>query len=113
MLKTTNGGVGVEEERAGGEGRRANSLLGSSPNPFTKQTLIRYQLASPEKVRLAVYNIAGQRVKTLAAEVRPAGAYQVVWSGHDDSGRRLPSGIYLLRFKAGSDHALRQIVLIR
>ena len=75
--------------------------------------LITCQLPSPGPVRLTVYNVSGQVVKVLASEPKHVGIYQTAWGGCDESGRRLPSGVYLIRLEARAYRALRQVVLVR
>ena len=114
ILKTTDGGVvWVEEERSDGRGRGSEGRFTAAPNPFSKVIRVTYQFPSPGPVRLSVYNISGQLVKVLASGPRQAGIHQTAWDGRDESGRRLPSGIYLVHLEARSYRALRQVVLVR
>ncbi|RMG61263.1 MAG: T9SS C-terminal target domain-containing protein [Calditrichaeota bacterium] len=83
------------------------------PNPFNPETRIRFALPHSERVRLTVYNIRGQRVKTLLEAVLPAGEHQVRWNGTDQSGRPVGSGIYLLRMEAGGFVQTRKMVLLK
>lgn len=105
--------VGVDEikttERTNGQGY----LLKSFPNPFTRQTIISYQLPTYGPIRLMVYNISGQVVKVLENEKKPAGIYQATWNGRDDKGRPVPSGIYFLRLVSGAYHTVKKTVLLR
>ena len=64
-------------------------------------------------VRLSVYAVNGQLVRTLVAEERPAGRYSVVWDGTDDARRDVASGVYLCRMKAGEFVSTRKLLLIR
>ena len=65
------------------------------------------------KVRLEVYNIAGQRVATVVDEYLSAGYHQAVFHGVDDSGRQLASGVYLHRLVAGDYVETRKMLLIK
>jgi subtilisin-like proprotein convertase family protein len=85
----------------------------SSPNPFTTLTGIRFGLPAEEEVRLAVYNVRGRRVATLASGRYEAGIHSVSWDGSDSSGNRVASGIYFCRFTAGDFRATRRIVYMR
>lgn len=69
-------------------------LFQNYPNPFNPETNIKYQLANNERVRLAVYNINGQLVKTLYEGFASAGYFGVTWNGTDQSGINVSSGIY-------------------
>lgn len=79
------------------------ALQQNYPNPFNAGTLIKYQLASPATVRLAIFNALGQQVNLLIND-RPqnAGYYSINWSGRDQHGAELPSGVYLCRFETTS-----------
>lgn len=83
------------------------------PNPFNPTTHIEFDLNSAEWVTLTVYNILGQQIKRLIDEEYSAGQHNVVWNGEDESGRRVASGIYLYRLKAGSDSSSRKMVLMK
>jgi len=104
----------VNAVEGGNPGRsQARGLRGTHPNPFSGQTVIRYALSAPASVHLGVYNISGHVVRELASGPKPAGTYEVLWDGRDDSGKPLPSGVYLLRFESGSYHAIQKAVLLR
>lgn len=83
------------------------------PNPFNSGTLIHFSLPIDAEVELAVYNLAGQKVVTLAAGERPAGIYSVHWDGRDDADRELASGLYLYRLQAGEKVERRKLLLLR
>ncbi|OQY29307.1 MAG: hypothetical protein B6244_04135, partial [Candidatus Cloacimonetes bacterium 4572_55] len=65
------------------------------------------------QVEIRVYNITGQRVKTLVNEPQEAGYYSTVWDGRNEQGSHVSSGTYFYVVKAGSDEATRKMVLIR
>jgi hypothetical protein len=83
------------------------------PNPFKDQTAIRYQLGRAGNVRLKVYNIAGQLVKTLVNARQESGVYDVVWSGCDDQSRRVPSGVYFCRLETDDHNAIKKMTILR
>ena len=83
------------------------------PNPFNPRTTIVYQLPEASEVRLAVYNAAGQRIRTLVDETKEAGSYQAVWNGADDAGKPMAGGVYLYELRAGDFVQVRRMVLIR
>lgn len=88
------------------------ALLRPSPNPFTEQTVVRALGSVPDETRLAVFDVAGRRVATLAAV--PAGEGSLfTWDGRDGSGRPLSSGIYTLRFVGAAREAPTRVVLVR
>ena len=82
------------------------------PNPFNPSTIIPYQLPSPARVRLEVFNILGQRVATLVDGERPAGFHTATWNATDASGRGVGSGVYLYRLLGGGERLTRSMVLL-
>ncbi|OQY28343.1 MAG: hypothetical protein B6244_07495 [Candidatus Cloacimonetes bacterium 4572_55] len=83
------------------------------PNPFNPITAIRYAIPRAGDVEIRVYNITGQRIKTLVDDPHEAGYYSVIWDGHNDRGSQVSSGTYFYVVKAGTDEATRKMVLIR
>ncbi|UCF71266.1 MAG: T9SS type A sorting domain-containing protein [candidate division WOR-3 bacterium] len=83
------------------------------PNPFSHFTQIEYGVPRSMHVNISVYNTAGQRVKTLADEIKAAGYYVVAWPGTDDLGRRLADGIYFMRFTSEDLKDTKKIIHVR
>ena len=73
------------------------SLLQNYPNPFNPSTQIRYVLGHSGHVVLEIYNILGQRVRTLRNEFQTIGTYSVEWDGNDDSGITVSTGVYFYK----------------
>jgi|GEM_PF-6025446 len=88
-------------------------IKGNFPNPFNPVTTVAFSLAAPQRVELNVYNIRGQRVRTLVNEAMSAGDHSVVWRGDDDHGRTVASGIYFLRMQAGSRGYVHKALLLK
>ena len=65
----------------------------SFPNPFNATTIIPYALARPGRVELAIYDIRGQKVRTLVEGLAAAGVHRAIWDGTDSAGRRLASAL--------------------
>lgn len=103
----------VVEERSAASVPRAFALGANYPNPFNSGTLISFALPHPAEVELSLYNLAGQRVATLARGGRPAGAYTLHWDGRDDAGRDLATGTYLYTLRAGERLEARKLLLLR
>jgi hypothetical protein len=80
------------------------ALLQNFPNPFNPETTIQYNLAESADVTLHIYNVVGQVVRTLVAERQSAGRYRVQWSGMDDRGVPVSSGIYFYEIRAGKNN---------
>jgi len=83
------------------------------PNPFNPSTVIRYDLASPSRVELQIYDLAGHLVQTLRSGDEPAGRHEVSWQGRDASGRSLATGVYFYRLRAGNEVETRRMVLTK
>jgi hypothetical protein len=86
------------------------ALSSPAPNPATRGTTFAY--AVPDAgARLAVYDIAGRKVKEFAIE--QAGAGQLMWNLEDGAGRRVPAGVYVVRLRAGSEAATASLVIAK
>ena len=72
-------------------------LAPNVPNPFNPSTVISYRLATPGAVRLEIYNLLGQSMRTLVDQVQAAGAYWVRWDARDGRGAAVAAGVYLVR----------------
>ena len=94
---------------------QAFTLDQNYPNPFNSATVIRFALPISTVVELAIFNLAGQRVATLADGMRQAGTYTIRWDGRDDDGRTLASGVYLYRLRTGDrqQQETRKLLLLR
>ncbi|MBX7152485.1 T9SS type A sorting domain-containing protein [bacterium] len=96
-----NGAMGYHESQIGMiEIPKQFKLNKNYPNPFNPSTKIDYELPQNSKVLLEVYNILGQKVKTLVDGVIPFGFHQVIWDGHDDHQSSVASGVYMYRMMA-------------
>jgi hypothetical protein len=89
------------------------ALLGAFPNPFNPQTSIRFRLAEAGRARLAIYDPAGRLVVLLADKQFAAGEQELIWTGRDQAGRALSSGVYLCRLETAGQAAARRLVLLR
>lgn len=97
------------------------NLAQNYPNPFmpgagTGTTKIVLQIGtknSPFRVSLEIYNVLGQKVRTLADKRMVGGLYTLTWDGRDDSGKPVPSGIYLCRLKSETKTMVKKISLLR
>jgi len=69
------------------------------PNPFNPETTIVFSLAEPSAARLSVYNLKGQKVKTLLHQELTAGEHRKIWNGRDEHGSSVSSGIYFFRLE--------------
>ena len=91
----------------------ADFRLGANyPNPFNPQTAIPFAVAAAVEVRLEVFNLLGQRVRTLADGARSAGVHSVTWDGRDDLGRSVAAGLYIYRISVDGHSRTGRMVLL-
>ena len=88
-------------------------LYQNHPNPFNPTTTINYQLPVNSKVKLSIYNIKGQKVKTLISDQLLAGQHSVVWNGTDDNGKSISSGIYFYKMNTGEYTSIKKMILLK
>lgn len=89
------------------------TLSQNYPNPFNPETQIAYSLAEAGRVRLTIYNLLGQKVRSLVDATQATGSYEVRWDGRDEAGRRLATGVYLYRLEANGFSAVRRMVFLK
>lgn len=89
------------------------ALYQNYPNPFNPTTTIRYALKRRGDVRLEIFSLLGQRVRTLVHQAQSAGVYSVVWDGTDEAERPVASGVYIVRLDAGEFVAVKKMLLLR
>jgi hypothetical protein len=85
----------------------------NTPNPFNPNTTIVFAVPRPAQVRVEVFNVLGQKVKTLANEFSKAGYKRVEWDGTDESGSVVASGIYLYRLTSGDFSETKKMLLLK
>jgi hypothetical protein len=115
-VSAQNGGLGVYSLRYNSEHTilpSTTELYQNYPNPFNPTTTIRFGLADDGPVRLTIYNVQGQRVRTLVDEVKPAGYHTYTWNGRNDNGGQVATGVYLCRFEAGENAFTKKMVLLK
>ena len=88
-------------------------LFGNYPNPFNPTTTIFFRLSERSKVVLEIFNIKGQKIRTLLNEDRSKGEHRIIWDGKDNNGKKVVSGIYSYRIKSKNINVTRKMVLIK
>jgi hypothetical protein len=83
------------------------------PNPFNAGTTFRFAVPKQEFVEIEVYNLLGQKVRSLVAGEMTAGKHTVNWDATDDFGREVSSGVYLINMSAGKFGQSRKALLLR
>ncbi|MBU0710713.1 T9SS type A sorting domain-containing protein [bacterium] len=92
---------------------KAFALKQNFPNPFNPVTSIAFEMPSDQNVRLTVYNMLGQNVRTLVNDQRSAGRYTILWDGRDNSGHMVGSGVYFYQIQAGSFTKTAKMVFLK
>ena len=83
------------------------------PNPFNPTTVISYKLPVAGNVKLSIYNLLGQKVKTLIDTYQNAGEHSIVWDGMNDSFNPVPSGVYIYKMEANGNGLPKKMILIK
>jgi hypothetical protein len=92
---------------------RIAKLDANWPNPFNPKTSLRFFLKEDARVRLEIYDIAGRRIRALIDAEAQAGEHLVQWTGVDDNGRLVPSGIYFAKLTAASEVQTQKLTLLK
>jgi len=82
-------------------------------NPLKSKTTITFQLPQKTKVELVIYNILGQKVKTLVNETKYAGEFSIDWDGRDEFNQLVSSGVYLCKIKTDHGGASRKMLVVQ
>lgn len=105
--------VAVENAPSPGVLPSRSTLLANVPNPFNPATELRFALAQEGPVQLAIYDAAGRLVRRIDLGRQPMGEGHVTWTGVDDAGRPVGSGVYLVRLNTSDGVDTRRILLVK
>jgi subtilisin family serine protease len=89
------------------------SLGQNYPNPFNPSTVIRYSLPTSGRVTLDIFNVLGQKIRSLVNNLQTTGSHNVEWNGRDGAGKLVDSGVYLYRLQVGSFVETKKMVLMQ
>jgi len=89
------------------------SLSQNYPNPFNPTTTIDYSIPKSGHVELAIYNVAGQKVRTLVDTKQDASFFKIVWDGRNDYGESVASGLYFYRLVSGNFSKIEKMTLVK
>jgi len=89
------------------------ALHNNYPNPFNPVTNITYDIPEVAEVRLDIYNVAGQKVRTLTQGLHEPGRYRIQWNATNDFGQQLSSGMYIYRIVAGDFVSVKKLILMK
>ncbi|NQT64745.1 MAG: T9SS type A sorting domain-containing protein [FCB group bacterium] len=90
--------------------------LYNHPNPFNPSTTISFELNTENtegNTELVIYNIKGQKIKTLISEQLSVGQHSVLWDGRDSNDKRVGSGIYFYKLQSGDFQKVKKMILIK
>ena len=89
------------------------ALYQNYPNPFNPVTDIKFDLPDAGQVQLVIYNIAGQKIRTLVSDNLEAGFHQIRWNGRNEYNESVATGMYFYQLKAGNYHATKKMVILK
>ncbi|MFH0735848.1 MAG: FISUMP domain-containing protein [bacterium] len=83
------------------------------PNPFNPSTNIQYSLSKPSQVKLSIYNMLGQKIKTLVDSFQNGSSYSIVWDATDDKNNPVCSGAYFYRLESSNTYVQKKMLVVR
>ena len=83
------------------------------PNPFNPSTNITFEIPNNSFVEINIYNLKGQKIKTLLNQQKIQGLHQIIWNGHSDHGRPMPAGLYLYEVKTERFFYSKKMILLK
>jgi flagellar hook assembly protein FlgD len=89
------------------------TLSQNFPNPFNPTTTIEYSIPTTGNVSLAIYNVAGQKIRTLVNASQSANFYKVVWDGKNDNGMTVGTGTYFYKLVSGNYSKIVKMTLMK
>ncbi len=104
-----SGPIGIEEYEAS----EYLDNLAVFPNPASQTVNLRFALLHAGRVKIKVYNTAGQLVRQLIDKGLTIGNHQLIWNGTDDYGHRLSSGCYMVRIETDRSVINKMIILVK
>jgi spore coat protein A, manganese oxidase len=103
----------AEEDNSASEPMVDYELAQNYPNPFNPSTTISFALQAAGEVKLAVYDLSGQLIKTLVAGNLPAGRHNVIWNATNENGGKVASGVYFYKLAANGFVSQKKLVLMK
>ena len=83
------------------------------PNPFNPSTTINYELSKTAEVKIEIYNIRGQLVRSYALGKKERGRYKLLWEGDDNNRRSCGTGMYFIRMQADKENFIKKVTLLK
>ena len=88
-------------------------LYDNYPNPFNPSTTIRFELTQKTPIKLEIYNIHGNLVRSLIDGLINTGNHEVIWSGNNNEGFQVESGMYIARIESGNTSEFIKMLFIK
>ena len=101
--------TGIVDEAVSGQTR----AMAPFPNPFNPTVTIPYELASPGRVTIRIFDVRGALVRTIVNRSAGSGRHRAVWRGRNDAGEPVSTGVYFARFEASGIEQTRKLVLLK
>ena len=89
------------------------TLHSNYPNPFNPETTISFSISVASNLRVDIYNIKGQKIKTLINEPKQSGTHTITWDGSDENGKSAGSGIYFYQLTTNNFSQAKKMVLMK
>ena len=87
--------------------------ISNYPNPFNPETTIFFTVSQEKQIVLSIYNIRGQKVRTLVNSILQIGEHHVHWNGKDDNGRSVSSGVYFTKLESETGVDVHRMMLLK
>jgi len=88
-------------------------FLQNYPNPFNPTTTISFEIAEAGKTQIEIYNVKGQKIKTLLDETMEIGGHSTIWNGTDSDDKQVASGIYFYKVSVNNTEQIKKMILIK
>jgi len=85
----------------------------AAPNPTKESSTITIDLSAPVEAEISIFNLKGQKVRSLAENLPLSGKHSIVWDGKDSRGQRVNSGIYFIRINAGGEISTKRLIIMK
>ncbi|MBI5727202.1 MAG: T9SS type A sorting domain-containing protein, partial [Ignavibacteriales bacterium] len=89
------------------------ALMQNYPNPFNPSTVIGYTVPQDSEVEITIYNVMGEKIRTLVRENQQAGYYSATWDGKNEFGHSISSGIYIYSMNAGKFQSTKKLTFLK
>ena len=110
---TFDGYDGVDEDFIDFMSKVPIKFLKNYPNPFNPETTISFELNQQGQTLVEIYNVKGQKVKTLLNDELETGVHNLVWKGMDEQGQKVATGMYFYKVKVNKEEKINKMIMIK